>query len=164
MSCAFACTCLPVSRQLKEAGTGNVRSPPPHIPKRASMDEYRPFELISPVRWIESDGCLRTDQELTDEMIKVLGFKRKRADRRSYQKSDRAESLARKIRGLKGLSVSTLWASASPRCFTRPWPTCGMPRSIPPLRAAASAVGDPGSESIDASCRDGKSRRSRRQW
>ena len=59
------------------ASSGNSRRPRPHIPKRDSIDEYRPSELLSLVAWIESDGRLRTDQELADEMIKALGFKRR---------------------------------------------------------------------------------------
>ena len=57
----------------------NLRRPRPPIPKRAIIDEYRPSELCSFVDWIESDGRLRTDQELADEMVKALGFKRRGA-------------------------------------------------------------------------------------
>jgi very-short-patch-repair endonuclease len=57
----------------------NLRRPRPPMPTRASIDEYHPSELLSLVAWIESDGRLRTDQELADEMIKALGFKRRGA-------------------------------------------------------------------------------------
>jgi very-short-patch-repair endonuclease len=57
----------------------NLRRPRPPLPTRASIDEYHPSELLSLVAWIESDGRLRTDQELADEMIKALGFKRRGA-------------------------------------------------------------------------------------
>jgi hypothetical protein len=29
------------------------------------------------IRWVESDGCLRTDEELVTEVIEALGFKRR---------------------------------------------------------------------------------------
>ena len=57
----------------------DLRGPRPRIPKRANIDEYQPDELISLIDWIESDQRLRTDQELADEMIKALGFKRRGA-------------------------------------------------------------------------------------
>jgi very-short-patch-repair endonuclease len=57
----------------------DLRGPRPPIPKRASIDEYRPAELLSLIDWIESDQRLRTDQELADEMIKAIGFKRRGA-------------------------------------------------------------------------------------
>jgi len=57
----------------------NPRGPRPRIPKRASIDEYRPDELAALINWIESDGRLRTDQELADELVKALGFKRRGA-------------------------------------------------------------------------------------
>ncbi len=59
--------------------SANLRRQRPPIPKRAGIDEYRPTELLSLVDWIKSDGRLRTDQELADEMIKTLGFKRRGA-------------------------------------------------------------------------------------
>ena len=55
----------------------NSRRPRPRVPTRSSIDEYRQSELLSMVDWIESDGRLRTDQELADEMVKALGFKRR---------------------------------------------------------------------------------------
>ena len=61
------------------ASSVNSRRPRPPIPKRDSIDEYHPSELLSLVDWIESDGRLRTDQELADEMIKALPFKRRGA-------------------------------------------------------------------------------------
>jgi very-short-patch-repair endonuclease len=64
---------------ISAANSANLRRPPPAIPTRSGIDEYRPSELLSLVDWIESDGRLRTDQELADEMIKALGFKRRGA-------------------------------------------------------------------------------------
>jgi very-short-patch-repair endonuclease len=59
------------------ASSVNSRRPPPPIRKRDSIDEYNPSELLSLAVWIESDGRLRTDQELAEEMFKTLGFKRR---------------------------------------------------------------------------------------
>ncbi len=39
----------------------------------AHMVPSEPEEIISLIEWIESHGCLRTD----DEMIKELGFKKR---------------------------------------------------------------------------------------
>jgi hypothetical protein len=57
----------------------DLRSPRPSIPKRTSIDEYQLAELLLLIDWIESDQRLRTDQELADEMIKAIGFKRRGA-------------------------------------------------------------------------------------
>jgi hypothetical protein len=64
---------------ISPASFANLRCPRPPVPTRSSIDEYRPGELLSLVDWIETDGRLRTDQELADEMIKALGFKRRGA-------------------------------------------------------------------------------------
>ena len=81
----------------------NSRRPRPRVPTRSSIDEYRPNELLSLVDWIESDGRLRTDQELADEMVKALGFKRRgaridEAIRKAISQSRwRAKSAASKV-------------------------------------------------------------------
>jgi len=59
------------------AGRVVARRPP--LRKRASIEDYRPSELVSLVEWIKSDGRLRTDQELADEMLEALGFNRRGA-------------------------------------------------------------------------------------
>jgi very-short-patch-repair endonuclease len=41
------------------------------------IQEFSPGELIAIVRWIKSDGLLRTDDDIIDEAIKCLGFKRR---------------------------------------------------------------------------------------
>lgn len=53
------------------------RGPRPRIPHRESIDQYWPHELQALVRWIKSDGHLRTDAEILDEMVQELHFKRK---------------------------------------------------------------------------------------
>ena len=64
---------------ISAASSVNLRRPRPHVPIRANIDVYSPSELLALVDWIESDGRLRTDQELSDEMVKALGFKRRGA-------------------------------------------------------------------------------------
>ena len=53
------------------------RGPRPPIPVRTSISEYREGELIQLLRWIASDGQLRTDDQIIDEVIPTLGFSRR---------------------------------------------------------------------------------------
>ena len=53
------------------------RGPRPPVPMRTSISEYREGELIQLLRWIASDGQLRTDDQIIDEMIPTLGFSRR---------------------------------------------------------------------------------------
>jgi very-short-patch-repair endonuclease len=53
------------------------RGPRPPVPVRASIKEYREAELIELLGWIASDGQLRTDDQIMDEMIVILGFSRR---------------------------------------------------------------------------------------
>jgi very-short-patch-repair endonuclease len=53
------------------------RGPRPPVPVRTSISEYREGELIQLLRWIASDGQLRTDDQIIDEMILALGFGRR---------------------------------------------------------------------------------------
>jgi REase_MTES_1575 len=46
----------------------------PAIPVRTSIAQYTSTELIQLLRWIASDGQLRTDDQIVDEMVAVLGF------------------------------------------------------------------------------------------
>jgi very-short-patch-repair endonuclease len=52
-------------------------SPPPRIPRRQSIDEYTRAELVSTVQGLQSDGKLRTDEEIIEEVTRMLGFSRK---------------------------------------------------------------------------------------
>jgi hypothetical protein len=54
-----------------------LKGPGPTIPDRASIDAYSISELISLLDWINSDGRLRSDQELANELFKALPFKRR---------------------------------------------------------------------------------------
>jgi very-short-patch-repair endonuclease len=54
-----------------------TRGPRPLIPVRTSIGEYRVGELIQLVSWIASDGQLRTNDQIIDEIIPILGFSRR---------------------------------------------------------------------------------------
>ena len=56
-----------------------ARASRPTIPLRGNIDEYESAELIRLVRWIKSDGRLRTDEEVMNEAVQELGFKRRGA-------------------------------------------------------------------------------------
>ena len=60
-----------LASQAKREGSNPLGS------RRASIESYSPWELERFVRWIESDGLLRTRLELVDEVIRELGFKRR---------------------------------------------------------------------------------------
>ncbi len=53
------------------------RAPRPRIARRQSVDQYSLRELVMLVEWIQSDGRLRTDEELLDAMVGELGFSRR---------------------------------------------------------------------------------------
>jgi len=53
------------------------RGPRPTVPVRTSIGEYRESELMQLLSWIASDGWLRTDDQIIDEMIPTLGFSRR---------------------------------------------------------------------------------------
>jgi hypothetical protein len=69
-------TVLPVDVLSKSNG---VRTARPAIPLRRNIDEYQLAELIGLIRWVKSDGRLRTDEEILTETIVELGFKRRGA-------------------------------------------------------------------------------------
>ena len=52
-------------------------APRPSIPRKASIDDYTLGELVQLVRWINSDGELRTDEEILRDLIPELGFNRR---------------------------------------------------------------------------------------
>lgn len=55
------------------------RSPVPVAPGRGVITAYTPFELRAMVRWVDSDTLLRTEEEMVDEVMRVLGFRRRGA-------------------------------------------------------------------------------------
>jgi very-short-patch-repair endonuclease len=50
--------------------------PCPVADRRASIGEYSKAELVSVIRWIESDTLLRTEEQLLEETKRVLGFQK----------------------------------------------------------------------------------------
>ena len=53
------------------------RAPRPPIAARPSITHYSRGELVELIRWINSDGQLRTDDQLVTEMVATLGFSRR---------------------------------------------------------------------------------------
>jgi hypothetical protein len=53
------------------------RGPRPPIPIRTSITQYTQTELVQLLGWIASDGQLRTDDQLVDELVPTLGFSRR---------------------------------------------------------------------------------------
>jgi hypothetical protein len=49
-------------------------APKPRLRARESITDYPPQELVALVRWIQSDGVLRTDEELIREAFDELPF------------------------------------------------------------------------------------------
>jgi hypothetical protein len=69
-------------RTAHSCALGQCRKTPPEFPKppvpvRTSISEYRESELIELIKWIASDDQLRTDDQIIDEIIPVLGFSRR---------------------------------------------------------------------------------------
>ncbi len=61
--------------------TSPNRGPRPNVPRKGmlgyrSITDYRYPQLLSLIRWIESDTLLRTDDLLIQELMRELGFKR----------------------------------------------------------------------------------------
>jgi hypothetical protein len=54
-----------------------TRGPCPIRVDRPSIDDYRDDELTQLIKWIESDTLLRTKEQLLDEAIQLLGFRRR---------------------------------------------------------------------------------------
>lgn len=52
-------------------------TPRPAVPQRETIADYKNHELDRLVKWILSDGKLRTNDELVEEMVKELAFKRR---------------------------------------------------------------------------------------
>lgn len=53
------------------------RTARPAVARKESINAYRPYELVQLVKWISSDGQLRTDDQILSEMIEDLGFSRR---------------------------------------------------------------------------------------
>ncbi|MCX6122752.1 MAG: AAA domain-containing protein [Ignavibacteriales bacterium] len=55
---------------------GIRRGNPPRIAKGIPIDNYRYEQLVALIDWIMSDGMMRTDQEIINEAVQFLGYKR----------------------------------------------------------------------------------------
>jgi hypothetical protein len=53
------------------------RGPMPRLSGRPNISNYAIGELVTMVRWVASDGRLRTDEELLAETVEALGFARR---------------------------------------------------------------------------------------
>jgi len=60
-----------------QASATYKRGPRPAIPVRTSIGEYDQGELVRLLAWIASDGQLRTDEQIIEEMVATLGFSRR---------------------------------------------------------------------------------------
>ncbi len=72
----------PVSQAIPVAALSGVatvptRGPKPFAPNGPPIDKYSRSQLANVIRWIESDGCLRTDDEIVTEVMQALGFMRR---------------------------------------------------------------------------------------
>jgi very-short-patch-repair endonuclease len=60
-------------------GTLVERRPRPQIAIRTNITQYPLSDIISLIRWIGSDGQLRTDDQIITELVPMLGFARRGA-------------------------------------------------------------------------------------
>jgi len=51
----------------------------PNVQIRDSITQYYDFEIMQLIEWIKSDGHLRTDEEIIEELLPELGFSRRGA-------------------------------------------------------------------------------------
>ncbi|HVB99092.1 MAG TPA: AAA domain-containing protein [Candidatus Dormibacteraeota bacterium] len=58
---------------------GQTRGPRPNIPRRETVAGYSERDLMALLNWIESDGRLRTDEEIIGDLLPELGFQRRGA-------------------------------------------------------------------------------------
>jgi hypothetical protein len=66
-------------RRPNEPEAGSTRCPRPSVPLRDSITDYSKIELLELIEWINSDGRLRTDDEIIEELLPELGFSRRGA-------------------------------------------------------------------------------------
>ena len=65
------------TRTLPTNGPAGSRGPRPLVPRREHIDDYHAQELDKMLAWLRSDGRLRTDEQLIEEMLDELGFSRR---------------------------------------------------------------------------------------
>ncbi len=86
------------SRQTHQQPVARQRGPRPPVPVRETIDQYTDRELRQIAEWIQSDGLLRTDEELIREIFEVLPFQRLGSRIR-----ERLENVARSVSGRQRL-------------------------------------------------------------
>jgi very-short-patch-repair endonuclease len=59
------------------APANKTRGPRPPVPRYLPITEYLHRDLVALVQWVQSDGRLRTDDEILDEVVRDLGFQRR---------------------------------------------------------------------------------------
>jgi len=64
---------------LAEAAAASKRGPKPNIGLKPSIAQYSTRELVQLVKWVGSDGQLRTDDQIIEELVPILGFSRRGA-------------------------------------------------------------------------------------
>ena len=65
---------VPVQASVPESGRSSTR---PRVPRGLSINDYSDAQLVSIVRWIDSDTRLRPDEEWLVEVMTDLGFERR---------------------------------------------------------------------------------------
>ena len=66
----------PEQRDTSTGGDG-ARGPRPLIRQGLTVTEYTQGQLMSLIKWVESDGIPRTDDELLTELFNELGHRRR---------------------------------------------------------------------------------------
>jgi very-short-patch-repair endonuclease len=61
------------------SAASRARGPRPHVIPIDEITEYSESELMAMISWIESDGRLRSDEEIIEELVPELGFRRRGA-------------------------------------------------------------------------------------
>jgi very-short-patch-repair endonuclease len=61
----------------REGKSASERGPRPNVPPGQKIHEYWDHQLIELIHWIESDDLLRTEEELIEEVMDELGFRRR---------------------------------------------------------------------------------------
>ena len=63
----------------REPPIKRIRDARPGISRRDTITGYSEWELMAMIDWIESDGRLRSDEEIIEELLPELGFQRRGA-------------------------------------------------------------------------------------
>jgi hypothetical protein len=85
----------PVSQQPSEP-TPTRNGLQPSLSRKASIDDYSDGELLRYAQWVQSDGLLRTDEDMMNELFEALPFARRGARIRQ-----RLERVVRRLRSAR---------------------------------------------------------------